>query len=147
MTNSMYWLAASGAFFLVEAFGIPGIGFLFAGLAAVLVAALIELQLVAAHDVVLQFAVFAIFTAASAVLMWRKLKSWRLNPNAPTYSNIIGTEATVIGDGIAGAQLGEVRWSGTHMRARLADPAHSVPAGAIVKVTALDGNVLVVTAK
>lgn len=144
MAYSSYWLVATGVFLLLEAFGLPGIGFLFAGLAALVTAAAIELGFIGSEALILQLALFSIVTAISAMLLWRKLKSWRMNPNAPHYSNIVGTEAVTV-EGLSGSKLGTVRWSGTLMSARLADPHHApISPGTTVRITTLDGSVLVV---
>jgi membrane protein implicated in regulation of membrane protease activity len=148
MSNATYWLIASAILLGLEAFGIPGIGFLFAGIAAFTTALLIELGLLSADALVLQWALFFIVTGLSAALLWRKLKSWRMNPNTPEYSNIVGTEATVAALGLSGKNEGHVNWSGTQMRARLADEtAPALTAGATVTITRVEGNVLFVTAK
>ncbi len=146
MSHTTYWFIASGIFLLLEAFGIPGIGFLFAGIAALAVAALISLGLIADEATLMQLALFAILTSVSAALLWKKLKNWRINPKTPQYSNIIGTEATVVGS-ISGSTEGQVRWSGTLMRARLADTAATLTDGAPVIVTAAEGNLLTVKQK
>ena len=143
---SVYWLLAGAVLLALEAFGLPGIGFLFAGLAAILVGALVETGIVGPLDNVTQLGVFFLVTTLLAVLLWNKLKSWRLDPNAPHYHNMVGTEATVtrelINDGI-----GEVRWSGTLMRARLADKHGSLLLGATVIIRAVEGNLLLVSPK
>lgn len=147
MTNAIYWLIASGAFFLLEAFGVPGVGFLFAALGAIAAAGAVSLGLIADEAIILQLAICFVVTALSAALLWRKLKAWRMNPNAPHYSNIVGTEGETV-EMLSGDKLGTVRWSGTLMRARLADPSQpAIPAGATVRITAIDGNVLIVTTK
>lgn len=143
---SVYWLLAGAALLALEAFGIPGIGFFFAGLAAILVGTLVETGLVEADATILQCGVFFVLTAVMAVLLWNKLKSWRVNPGAPQYSNIAGTEATVTRD-LLGDSIGEVRWSGALMRARLADKAGTAVAGSTVIVREADGNVLLVAPK
>lgn len=147
MTISVYWLIAAAILLALEAFGIPGIGFLFAGLAAFVVGLAVELRVIPALNYAAQGAVFFAVTCLFAALLWKKLKHWRLNPNGPVYSNIIGTEATVtqplIGDGV-----GEVRWSGTLMRARLQPgSAPEMLVGATVIVRAAEGNLLTVTPK
>lgn len=145
MDNSVIWLLAGAALLALEAFGVPGIGFLFAGCGAILVGILIEAGLIGADAIVAQCAVFFIATTVFAVLLWNKLKKWRLNPNAPQYSNIVGTEAAVIGL-LKKGDTGTVKWSGTTMRAKLTG-ADMLENGAIVIVTAIDGNVLTVTPK
>jgi len=147
MSNSLYWLIASAVFFALEAFGIPGLGFLFAGIGAIATAGLIEAGVIAPADLVSQWALFFVITVASAIVLWRKIKAWRMNPNAPEYSNIIGTEA-VVTSAISGTGEGQARWSGTLMRARLADhTAPSLAEGTVVTITRVEGNTLFVTAK
>lgn len=147
MTISVYWLITAAVFLALEAFGIPGIGFLFAGIAAFIVGLAVELRLIDALNYTAQGAVFFVLTCAFAVALWKKLKHWRLNPNAPVYSNILGTEATVTRP-LIGGEEGEVRWSGTLMRARL-QPGSAAEAlvGATVIVTAIEGTLLTVTPK
>lgn len=145
MEISIYWLIAAALLFALEAFGIPGIGFLFAGIGALAVGGSISLGLLAPEQLVLQFALFFFLTALVAVLLWRKLKTWRMNPAAGEYSNMIGTEATVASGGLEGNKTGEVHWSGTIMRARLADPALGLAEGTCVSITGVEGNILIVT--
>lgn len=143
---SVYWLIAGAVLLAFEAFGIPGIGSLFAGIAAIFVGALVELGLIDPLSHITQLGVFGLATVVLAALLWNKLKSWRVNPNAPQYSNMVGTEATVTRELINDA-IGEVRWSGTLMRARLADKSGSALVGATVVVRDTDGNVLIVAPK
>lgn len=143
---SVYWLLAGAVLLALEAFGIPGIGFLFAGIAAILVGALVELALIDPLSIITQFGVFGLATVLFAILLWNKMKSWRMNPSAPQYNNMIGTEAVVTQELINDA-IGEVRWSGALMRARLADKSGSVTVGRTVIIREMDGNVLLVAAK
>lgn len=143
MSISIYWLIGGAALLALEAFGIPGIGFLFAGLAAILVGAVVEAGLIAHDAMVAQWAIFFLATGLFALLLWKKLKQWRMNPNAPRYSNIVGTEAQVTHAIIADGE-GEVRWSGTLMRARGVH-GQAIASGTTVLVHAVEGNVLHVT--
>ncbi len=143
---SVYWLLAGAVLLALEAFGIPGIGFLFAGIAAILVGALVELALIDPLSIITQFGVFGLATVLFAILLWNKMKSWRMNPNAPQYSNMIGTEAVVTQELINDA-IGEVRWSGALMRARIIDKTGSITVGRTVIIREMDGNVLLVAAK
>lgn len=140
---SVYWLVAGAIFLALEAFGLPGIGILFAGLGAILVGALIETGLISALDYVLQGGIFFLATTFFALILWRKVKNWRLDPNAPRYHNIVGTEAVVTKPLIGDAE-GEVRWSGTLMRAKLlpGTSADAIPLGAPVIIREADGNIL-----
>lgn len=143
---SVYWLVAGAVLLALEAFGIPGIGFLFAGIAAILVGALVELTLIDPFNIVTQFGVFGLATVLFAALLWKKLKSWRVNPNAPHYHNMVGTEAVVTQELINDA-IGQVHWSGALMRARLAGKSGSVTVGSTVTVHEVDGNILLVAPK
>lgn len=147
MTAAVYWLVAGAALLALEAFGLPGIGFLFAGLGALIVGLVVQAGLVAEGAYIAQWAIFFLSTTLFALLLWKKLKSWRLNPNAPQYSNMIGTEA-VVTQPLIGDAVGEVRWSGTLMRARLSDASASNAAlGTTVIIRAMDGNLLLVAPK
>lgn len=143
---SVYWLIAGAVLLAFEAFGIPGIGSLFAGIAAILVGALVEIGAIDPLAYITQFGVFGLATAVLAALLWGKLKSWRVNPDAPHYHNMIGTEAVVTRELINDA-TGEVRWSGALMHARLADKSGSAMVGTTVVIRAMDGNMLLVAPK
>ena len=143
---SVYWLIGGAVFLALEAFGIPGIGFLFAGIAAILVGTLVESGLLLPEAYVNQWGVFFLLTTLMALVLWRRIKAWRIDPNAPLYHNIVGTEAVVTKPLIAHDE-GEVRWSGTLMRARLATGEGELPAGATVIVRESKGNVLLVVGK
>lgn len=147
MAPSIIWLLTGALFLALEAFGAPGIGFLFAGLGAILTGLLIELDIIAATDYVLHFAAFFINSSLLAFLLWNKVKRLR----APTgqrgeYSNIIGDDAVTIGT-LAPDHTGEVRWSGTLMKAKLEAGSEPLAGGADVVITAIQGNVLTVKAK
>jgi membrane protein implicated in regulation of membrane protease activity len=144
---SVQWLIAGAVLLALEAFGIPGIGFLFAGIAAVIVGGFVELGVIDPLAATTQWGVFFLTTTLLAVLLWKKLKTWRMNPNAPHYSNIVGTEA-IVTQPLVGDAVGEVRWSGTLMRARLAaQTVAELPVGATVIIREADGNILLVAPK
>lgn len=141
------WLIAGAVLLALEAFGVPGIGFLFAGLAAILVGLLIHLDVIGADDLLLQGAAFFGFTTALAALLWRKLKAWRTNPNASdSFHNIVGDYATIGRGGLRKGETGQAAWSGTTMMARLDSAAScdELPEGATVTITAVKGNHLIV---
>lgn len=149
MTMSVYWLIAGAGFLALEAFGASGIGFFFAGIAALLTGLAIELTLISADAIILQCAVFLILTSLSAALLWKQLKAWRTSPDkAGHFSNIIGDDAIVIGT-ITKSQEGRVRWSGTDMRAIIAPSAtiDTLSEGTRVTITAIEGNLLHVIQK
>ena len=147
MTPSILWLLTGAAFLAIEAFGAPGIGFLFAGLGAILTGLFIELDVIGSADYVMQAAAFFINSSLLAVLLWKKVKKFRAAPGEPgTYSNIIGDEAVVTLTLTPGG-TGEVRWSGTLMRAELEQGSDALTEGTAVIITAITGNILTVRAK
>jgi len=145
MSVTALWLIAGAIFVGIEIFGVPGIGFLFAGIAALMVGGAIELGVVSSESTILQFALFFLITVVSAALLWKKLKAIR----GPSYSNMIGTDAEVIGGGLSGIREGQVKWSGTIMRARLADEVvvDVLPAGVFVVIKKVEGTLLHVAPK
>lgn len=145
MSTTILWLITGAVFVAIEIFGIPGIGFLFAGIAALAVGGAIELHLLGAEAFIAQFILFFAITCISAALLWRQLKRER----PPSYNNIIGDEAIVATPGLSGSNEGQVQWSGTLMRAKLAHGSQTdvAPTGARVTIVQLDGNLLYVKPK
>ncbi len=141
------WLIAGGLLIALEAFGIPGIGFLFAGLAAIVVGILVQYGALAETDMILQLGVFGGLTGLLAALLWKRLKQWRVNPNATEqFSNIVGDIATVGKGGLQAGKVGQVSWSGTTMMA-LIDSKHEdgqIEEGTMVEITSVKGNHLIV---
>ncbi len=147
MTPSIMWLLAGALFLALEAFGAPGIGFLFIGLGAILTGLLIELDILSSTDLVLQFAALFINSSMLAVLLWRKVKQFRgTHSKQGHYSNMVGDEA-VVTKPITASAAGEARWSGTLMRAELAEGQEPLIEGTRVTITAVNGNTLIVAAK
>jgi membrane protein implicated in regulation of membrane protease activity len=142
MSPTILWLAAGALFIAVEVFAVAGFGFLFAGIAALLVGAGIELGLLESNAILNQFVLFFILTCAAAALLWKKLAQRK----EPSYSNMVGTEATVAEPGLTGNREGQVHWSGTLMRARI-DPASGrdvLASETRVLITKVEGNLLFV---
>lgn len=142
-----WWLIAAGLFFAIEAFGIQGIGFLFAGFAAVITGALVEYEVIGFDDYIAQTAAWMALTAVFTALLWKRLKSWRVNPDADDhFSNMVGDEATVLDDGLHISRRGRVKWSGTTMVAEISEAAgvEKIEEGTIVTVVSVKGNCLIV---
>lgn len=144
MMTTLLWLLAGALFLALEAFGVPGIGFLFAGLGALLVGLMIELGILASTDIVWQLAAFFVNSSLLAVLLWKRLTRWRVARSDLPYTNMIGDAATVVGT-LSSAATGEVRWSGTIMIARL-ESGGPLGDGTPVTITAVNGNVVTVKA-
>jgi membrane protein implicated in regulation of membrane protease activity len=145
LAPSILWLLAGAALLALEAFGLPGIGFFFIGLGAIVTGVAIEIGIAAADDYISQFAVFFISSGLFAMLLWRKLKAWHTSPRtAERYSNMVGDKAVVGKGGLAPGKEGQVKWSGTTMRAVLAADSPPVAEGAGVIITAVKGNIVTV---
>ena len=145
MQPSILWLIAGIVLCGAEAALGPGIGLFFAGLAAVVVAALTAFGLVAQQNYVAQGAWFFALTALWAVLLWKPMQRFR-SQRGNGYTNMIGDEAEVIGEPITRARRGQARWSGTIMLAELAPdaPHDTLPLGARVTIVGVKGNRLIV---
>lgn len=147
MSIATYWLIGGAVLLALEAFGIPGIGFLFLALGALLTGLGIELGLIGPADLLVQWVVFFLASSLFAIALWNRLKQWRMSPSSGDYQNMVGTEA-VVTKTLSGDAEGEVRWSGTLMRARLVQGTEAdVITGSIVVIREVEGNLLRVVPK
>lgn len=139
------WLLVGVVCLLIEAFGFPGTGLMFAGLGALTSGSLLYFSLLLESDTQTQFIVFFVATAAWAALLWKPIQKLRLSDKSQGYNNMIGDIAYVGSDGLT-RHKGEVTWSGTIMRARLADNAgvDHLDAGTAVEIVAVAGATLMV---
>lgn len=139
------WLVAGVLFFALEAIGISGIGFLFAGFGATTVGSLVYYGTLPQEDIINQFVVFFVTTALWAVLLWKPLQKFRLRNPAQGYNNMIGETAYVGASGID-EKGGEVTWSGTIMKAQIANGASAkrLEAGSQVTIVDIVGTTLMV---
>lgn len=149
MEYSYYWFIACILFFLLEALGATGIGFLFAALGAFCTGILLQAGLIAEDQYLTQGAAFFMLTALWALILWRPLKRMRLSKSAPNHHDIVGRHAIVSDEGLAKGSTGHARWSGTIMRARLAEDAvmDMAAGGQELKIVAVDGSTLVLAEK
>ena len=142
-----YWLIAGALFLAIEAFGIPGIGFLFAGLASIVVGLLVNYQIVAEDNLIAQFGWFFGITAVLAAALWKKLQEWRTNPSGSAeFKNIVGDIAVVGKDGLKKGKMGQVNWSGTTMMAEISSKSEKTEfeSGDVVEIVEVKGNKLIV---
>jgi membrane protein implicated in regulation of membrane protease activity len=137
-SNEILWLIAGIILITLEFTAIPGVGMLFAGVSALLVGILVETT---GTSFLYQWVIFLGSTIVLTLLLYKPLRNYQTNKDAK-YSDMIGQSATVIGTLAPGTE-GKVRWSGTTMKARL-QSANTLTEGKSVKITAVDGNVLVV---
>jgi len=143
--NAPYlWLLLGALLLAVEALGASGIGFLFAGLGAVVAAIVAHLGW--AETIWAQAAWFFAATSAWAILLWLPMKKMKINKqgDADSYHNMVGDEATTLAEGLQPNRVGEVKWSGTVMKAKLVEGASAVPAAAPVVIKQVKGTMLIV---
>ncbi len=146
MNIAVLWLAAGALFMLLEALAVPGVGFLFAGLAAITTGGLVEFGIIGYESYTAQGIVFLSASFLWAAVLWVPLRKFHKKNITTEYSNMIGENAIVYEKPLLKGKIGEVKWSGTIMQAQLSDDAdaQSVAPDTIVKIIAIKGNVLTV---
>jgi membrane protein implicated in regulation of membrane protease activity len=140
------WLMTGAAGLSLELFLAPGVGFLFAGLAAMAVGLLVEARLLDDGAGLLQLGAFLLFTAVWAAVLWVPMKRFLRPPSGgKEYSDLIGAKARVEAPGLVKGRKGQVRWSGTLMNAELDAASSELPEGAQVVIVGVSGNTVRVT--
>jgi len=120
MNDTIIWSVLGIALMALEIFGLQGIGVLFTGFSAITVSFLIYLYPSLDSNISLQLIYFFIFTAVWAGILWIPLKNFFFYGQSGDYSNIIGTYATTH-RALKRGEVGKVRWSGTIVRAVIAE--------------------------
>ncbi|MDX2113842.1 MAG: NfeD family protein [Alphaproteobacteria bacterium] len=148
-TISYIWLITGVLLLLAEAFGVTGVGLLFAGLGAFTVGFLLKLGAVGTDETLLQFVCFLAATALWTVALWKPMRKFYSSKNKAGYSNMIGETAYAGSSGLKKGEVGEATWSGTIMKAQLADDAGKdhVEGGAPVEIVDVKGVTLIVKPK
>lgn len=144
----IFWLAL-GVFLFTAELGVPGVGLMFAGFGALTVGMLLNFQIIPVDNILFQIVVFLGTSACWTFILWNPLKKLRLGKKKSSYSNIIGEVAIVGTKELTKGSVGEVLWSGTIMKAKLADSSIKdvVESGSNVKIEDIIGNILIVTPK
>lgn len=144
--NSVFWLLSGALCIVLEAFAIPGVGFLFAGLAAISLGALLNLGYITEGAYLIQLTIFFLLTIGWALLLWIPLKKLRVPSQGENFSNIIGEKAHVSETPLIKGKEGYVKWSGTLMKAKLAEDAGIaiVALGEEVEIVQAKGTMLIV---
>lgn len=146
MDVTYIWLIAGVLLIIAEIFA-AGFGLFFAGLGAIFTGIALQWGVIGVESAVMQWTLFFLATALLAALLWKPLQKF-YRPS-PGYSNIIGETAMVGSGGLSKHHGGDVSWSGTTMKARLAKNVHveKLDAGTSVVVVEISGATLIVRPK
>lgn len=144
--NEVMWMLVGAAFIALEAFGISGIGFFFAGLGALTLGGLMSFNVIYPESIYSQLSWFMGFSIIWTILLWKPLKKIMSSSEKDSFSNIIGTRGTVSGAPLQKGSVGRVRWSGTTMKAQVVSSAKvdTIDAGTDVWIHGIEGNMLLV---
>jgi membrane protein implicated in regulation of membrane protease activity len=138
-----YWVILGFLAVLFEMLFVPGLGILFIGLGAITIAGSISWYPEIIHY---QYPLFALFSFLWFGMLWQPLKKYLYNkPTTKNTSDVIGNDVEVIGSPLRpSGGLGQVKWSGTIMNARL-DPDVTEPqeVGTTLRVKDVDGTILI----
>lgn len=142
LTNLWIFIGFTGL--LIEILWIPGIGFLFLGLGALTNAIVLGNF---SNSVPYQYINFGLFAFIWFALLWWPLKKMVYGrKNTKEYSDMIGKNVEVWGIALNSSVIGQVKFSGTVMNAKLNDSLSGpVTVGTSLKITAIEGNVLIVS--
>lgn len=148
-TVAIIWLIAGSIFILLEAMAVPGVGFLFSGLAAITLGGLIQFGFIEETNYTLQAGVFLGASGLWAAILWVPLQRFHKKRKGNNFSNMVGDTAIIYKNPLYKNKQGEVKWSGTIMYAMLdtASPVEKLEEGSAVEITSVDGNILIVTPK
>lgn len=117
MDDIVIWSFIGMVLMALEIFGIPGVGILFAGFAAITVAVLIYRDPSLNENIGWQLIYFFISTAFWSAVLWIPLNKWIDYSNKKDdYTNMIGSLATTNIE-MAKGKKGEIFWSGTTVNA------------------------------
>ncbi len=143
LNNITYlWLIAGAVLVIAEFIILPGVGFLFAGLGALVVGALLEFGIISGP--MMPWLLFFASTLGWTLLLWKPLKNYKLSQSHVPFSDMVGKKAVLLKP-LSHGTTGQARWSGTIMNAKL-DPNNegTILEGTEVTITRVEGNVLVV---
>ncbi len=138
------WAIIAAFFFIIEVGVVTGFGFFFAAVAALTMSLLLVTDVIDPTSFWWHVGYFFVLTAFWTILLWKPVKRW-FGDKAMGYNDMIGSRAIAEED-LSKGKTGKVRWSGTIMRARVAESAKKdkLEAGTELYVVDKDGSVLLV---
>jgi membrane protein implicated in regulation of membrane protease activity len=149
MSSAEIWLIVGVLLLLLEAFGMSGVGLLFAGLGCLSVGAFLNLELIASDNTLVHFVWFFAMTALWTAVLWKPMQRFYSSRNKKGYKNMVGDTAYVSAGGLSKSSGGDVTWSGTTMKAELDKDSvtETLAGGAAVIIIDVRGATLIVTPK
>jgi membrane protein implicated in regulation of membrane protease activity len=140
------WLVCGGLFLVLEVTAISGIGFLFAGLAAITTGGLVQYGLINTDNYTLQTGVFLGCVFLWAGVLWLPMQRFYKKNKSGSFNNMVGDTAIICGGALKKGKIGQVKWSGTIMNARISDnnQLETIEEDSMVTIEAVDGNILIV---
>jgi membrane protein implicated in regulation of membrane protease activity len=148
MSVTYAWLIAGVILLAIEIFGFPGAGLLFAGLGAITTGTVLYLGLLTIDATGYQFILFFVSSAIWAAILWKPLQKIRNGKPGSGYKNMVGDTVYVGSQGV-NRDGGEVTWSGTIMKAKLAEHAgvDHLEGGSTAVIVSVVGATLVIKPK
>ncbi|MES2214620.1 MAG: NfeD family protein [Pseudomonadota bacterium] len=141
ITQTEWWLIFGFAGILIELLISPGLGGIFLSLGAVTVAAIVSF--IPSMEVY-QYLLFCLFSCFWVIALWKPLKYPNIfSTKRSQTSDLVGQEVEVINLPLEAGIIGQVKWSGTIMNAKLAEDFKPAEVGAILKVREVEGNILI----
>lgn len=148
---TLSYFLAGAVLMLLEALLFPGVGCLYAGLAAITTGALLQFNILDVTDYSTQVAVFFTAVFLWAAILWVPLKNFQKQKNGGKFnsaesSDIVGQQAVVYSRTLNKGEIGEAKFSGTIMRAKISENSsnHSFKSGDTVDIIGIEGNVLII---
>jgi len=141
---SSLWLIAGALLVILEIVLVPGIGFLFAGLAAISVGAGLIVGWI--DSLSAQFILFFLSTAFWTVILWKPLKKFIAGKDSG-FDDMVGSTAVVFDQSIEKGKMGKVKWSGTIMKCQFdpeADGLKVIPPETEVIITGVSRGILII---
>lgn len=121
LNHAYAWYGIGVAAIILE-LTMGGIGLIFAGLGAITVGALVNFHVINISDSwLLEIAAFLILTFLWTTILWKPFKKLTKG-DGKKYQDIINQEAAIYGDdGLEKGKTGNIKWSGSIVKARIAE--------------------------
>jgi membrane protein implicated in regulation of membrane protease activity len=141
---NILWFVIGTLLILAELY-LGGIGIFLVGLGAITTGAFATWEIITLNDLVIQMITFFAATAIWTIILWKPFIGMKTNDNKQ-FSNMIGDEAIVQKDKLVRDVVGDVKWSGTILRAKLShtSPVDYVDKGGVVKIVAIEKGIVIV---